>query len=86
MAAALIAGEPQELLARAAITAVSTRDRQLVAVASAHLDGNNDVLDVLVREHLSEFPDNIVAACIAAEHPNERYDRTTDPEANPCTT
>lgn len=68
VAAALITDEPHELLARAVQNAVTTRDRQLVAVATAHLKNNTDVLDVLVREHLSDFPDNILAAWIAAEH------------------
>ena len=68
VAAALATTEPHGLLARATDNAVTTRDRQLVAVATAHLNHNADVLDVLVREHLSEFPDNILAAWIAAEH------------------
>jgi len=68
VAAALITPDPQELLARAARTAVTTRDRQLLAVAVAHLTKRHDILDVLVREHLSDFPDNIIVAWIAAEH------------------
>lgn len=68
VAAALIAPHPQELLARAAHNAITTRDRQLVAVAVAHLNEHHDVLDVLVREHLSDFPDNVIVAWIAAEH------------------
>jgi hypothetical protein len=56
---------PQQLLARAGTSAVTTRDRQLVAVAAAHIGGADDLLDVLVREHLSDFPDNILAAWIA---------------------
>ena len=68
VAAALITTEPHGLLARAAENAVTTRDRQLVAVATAHLNDKPDVLDVLVREHLSDFPDNILAAWIAGQH------------------
>ena len=68
VAAALITSQPTDLLARAAQNAITTRDRQLVAVASAHLNNHTDVLNVLVREHLSDFPDNILAAWIAAEH------------------
>jgi len=60
--------KPQHLLARAGKSAVTTRDRQLVAVAAAHLNGAGDLLDVLVREHLSDFPDNILAAWIATKH------------------
>jgi 3-oxoacyl-ACP reductase-like protein len=61
-------GQQQQLLARAGKSAATTRDRQLVAVATAHLDGADDLLDVLVREHLSDFPDNILAAWIATRH------------------
>jgi hypothetical protein len=68
VAAALISRDPQELLARAERNAVTTRDRQLLAVAVAHLNDRRDVLDVLVREHLSDFPENIIVAWIAAEH------------------
>jgi hypothetical protein len=67
VAAAVVTTHPQELLDRAMKSAVTTRDRQLVAVTTAHLTGDTELLDVLVREHLSEFPDNILAAWIAAE-------------------
>ena len=68
VAAALITPEPRELMTRAALSAITTRDRQLVAVAAAHLDGDDDLLDALVRDHLSDHPDNILAAWIAAQH------------------
>ena len=74
VAAALLTTEPHGLLARAAENAGTTRDRQLVAVATAHLNNKPDVLDVLVREHLSDFPDNILAAWIA-----NRYHHSTQP-------
>jgi hypothetical protein len=64
VAAALLAGD-LELLTRAARVATTTRDRQLVALAEAHLRGNADLLHVLVRDHLSEHPDNLLAAWIA---------------------
>lgn len=64
VAAALLAGD-FELLTRAAQYANKTRDRQLVALAEAHLCGNADLLHVLVRDHLSEHPDNLLAAWIA---------------------
>lgn len=68
VAAALLADEPATLLARAANTATSTRDRQLVAITVAHLDGDEELLDALVRDHLADHPDNILAAWIAAKH------------------
>ena len=64
VAAALIDREPT-FLVRAAEHATTTRDRQLVALADAHLRGEADLLDVLVRDHLSEHPDNLLAAWIA---------------------
>ncbi len=67
VAAAVLTGEHAEL-ARATGCAVTTRDRQLVAVAAAHLDGDEDLLDALVRDHLSDYPDNLLAAWIAAKH------------------
>ena len=66
-AAALVAGEPQPYLTRAANSAVTTRDRQLVALAVAHLDDNAELLDALVRDHLSDHPDSVLAAWIAAQ-------------------
>jgi hypothetical protein len=68
VAAALLTPEPSALLARAATSSVTTRDRQLLAIAIAHLDGDEELLDALVRDHLAEHPDNILAAWIAAQH------------------
>jgi hypothetical protein len=82
VAAAVITAHPEDLHARAAGFAVSTRDRQLVAVATAHLGGDTQLLDVLVREHLSDFPDNILAAWIAAEH--VRTGQSTSPHPGSC--
>ena len=65
VAAALHAADPDALLARAAETATTTRDRQLVAIAAAHLRGERDVVDALAREHLVDFPDSVLAAQIA---------------------
>ena len=68
VAAALVADQPDELLARAAQYATTTRDRQLVALATAHVSGDGDLLDALVRDHLADHPDNVLAAWIAAQH------------------
>ena len=64
VAAAILAANG-DLLVRAAEYATTTRDRQLVALADAHLRGDADLLDVLVRDHLAEHPDNLLAAWIA---------------------
>ena len=64
VAAALLVGD-MDLVTRAAGHATTTRDRQLVALADAHLRGDADLLHVLVRDHLSEHPDHLLAAWIA---------------------
>lgn len=72
VAAALLADHPAEFLARAARNATTTRDRQLVAIAEAHLDDDPELADAFVREHLADHPDNLLAAWIAARHTRER--------------
>ena len=69
VAAALVSQDGDELLARAAGTATTTRDRQLVAIAGAHLRQDSELLDALVRDHLADHPDSILAAWIATQHP-----------------
>ncbi|MFL6183944.1 MAG: hypothetical protein ACJ745_03705 [Actinomycetes bacterium] len=68
VAAALVSHDSDELLARAAATATTTRDRQLVAITAAHLAHDVDRLDALVRDHLADHPDSILAAWIATQH------------------
>jgi hypothetical protein len=63
-AAALI--QPGSLLDRATSSAVTTRDRQLAALAAAHLAGDHDLVSALAREHLLDHPDSVLAAWIAA--------------------
>ena len=53
-------------MARAGGVAVKTRDRQLVAIATAHLRGERDLVDALARDHLVDHPDNVLVAWIAA--------------------
>jgi hypothetical protein len=71
VAAAVVTGVRDDRLARALVNATTTRDRQLVALAEAHLAGDAELVDALVRDHLSEHPDNLLAAWIAARqtHP-----------------
>lgn len=69
VAAALISRDGDGLLlARATTHATTTRDRQLVAVAAADLDGDHDLFDALIRDHLADHPDNVLAAWIATRH------------------
>jgi hypothetical protein len=66
LVAAALADSSPDLLARAAAVAETTRDRQLVAIAAAYLDGDFDRVDVLAREHLVDHPDSVLVASIAA--------------------
>jgi hypothetical protein len=65
VAAALFAPDGEGLMARAAARAATTRDRQLVAIATAHLRGERDLVDALARDHLVDHPDNVLVAWIA---------------------
>jgi hypothetical protein len=65
VAAALFAPDALGLMARAATLAGTTRDRQLVAIAAAHLRGERDVVDALARDHLVDHPDDVLVAWIA---------------------
>jgi hypothetical protein len=65
LVAAALLSEDTRYLARAAATAVSPRDRQLVALADAQLTGQVDLLDALVRDHLADHPDHLLASWIA---------------------
>ena len=55
------------LIARASASAGTSRQRQLVALAVAYLDGDPGRADVLAREHLSDHPDDVLAAWIASQ-------------------
>jgi hypothetical protein len=66
--AALLDTDP-DLLARATVSAATTRDRQVVAIAAAHLAGDTDRVDALARDHLVDYPDSILVAWIAAAGP-----------------
>jgi Domain of unknown function (DUF4386) len=71
-------------LTRAADLAAGTRERQLVVLAETHLEGNTSLLDVLVRDHLADHPDHLLAAWIAGQ----RVPRTSQKEplhASPAT-
>lgn len=65
LVAAAVVGRDPELLVRAAGHATVTRDRQLVALADAHLRGDHGLFDALVRDHLADHPDHLLAAWIA---------------------
>jgi hypothetical protein len=78
VAAAVVSGDRQPL-DRARPHAVRTRDRQLVALAEALLAGDVELFDALVRDHLAEYPDSVLAAWIAGQTPHHPAHRKADP-------
>jgi hypothetical protein len=54
-------------LDRAAAAATTYRDRQVVAIARAHLDQDRELADVLARDHLVDYPDSLIVAWIASD-------------------
>jgi hypothetical protein len=64
--AALLERLPDRL--EQALTAASTtRDRHVVEIARAHLNGNSELVDALARDHLADFPDSLIVAWIASK-------------------
>jgi hypothetical protein len=80
VAAALFAPDADGLMARAARMAATTRDRQLVAIAGAHLRGERELVDALARDHLVDHPDNVLVAWIAGA--SHRASAPQDPTTN----
>lgn len=64
VAGAVLAGDAEPLV-RAASLARSARERRLVVLARAHLDGSAELFDALVRDHLATYPDHLLAAWLA---------------------
>ena len=56
----------KDLMRRAVALAATTRDRQLVAIATAHLAGDTERVDDLARDHLSDHPDSVLVAWISS--------------------
>lgn len=65
VAAALLAPHDEDLLRRAVAAARRPADRQITALAAAHLTGDLDRVSGLAREHLLDHPDSVLAAWIA---------------------
>jgi hypothetical protein len=63
--AALLQGDLQAL-GRAESLAMTSRDRQVVAIARAHLAGDSELVDALARDHLVTFPDSLIVSWIAS--------------------
>ena len=76
-AAALLDPADPDLLQRANTSARRPRDRQVVALAAAHLAGDRERLTALAREHLLDHPGSVFAAWIAAgAHPGRAHSST----------
>ena len=63
--AALLEQRPHRL-ERAGAVAATSRDRQVVAIARAHLDEESELVDALARDHLVDYPDSLIVAWIAS--------------------
>jgi hypothetical protein len=70
VAAALFSPNAGALMTQAAAAASTPSQRQLLAVAAAHLAGDADLVDALAREHLAYHPDSVLVACISALRPS----------------
>ncbi|MDQ1664729.1 MAG: hypothetical protein QOH75_760 [Actinomycetota bacterium] len=67
--AALVGCPPDDvrmLMDRAAAFASHREDRQMVAIAGAHLAGDYERVDALARDHLVDFPGSYLVAWVAS--------------------
>jgi hypothetical protein len=79
--AALLERLPHRL-DRAALVARTSRDRQVVAIARAHLRQENELVDALARDHLVDYPDSLIVAWIASDAVvRARGDRAAEPQS-----
>jgi hypothetical protein len=77
VAAALFApDDEQHLMDRAEALAVTTKDRQLVQIAAAHLRGDADRVKDLARDHLADHPDSVLVAWITSASTQAKPTRT----------
>jgi hypothetical protein len=63
--AAVLTRDPGPL-DQARVLATTSRHRQIVEIASAHLAGRREQVDALARDHLVDHPDSLLVAWIAA--------------------
>jgi DNA-binding GntR family transcriptional regulator len=82
IAAALLDPGSPGFLARAVSAAERPADRQLTALAAAHLAGDPDLVSALAREHLLDHPDSVLAAWIAAGATTRTTTRTSPRAGN----
>lgn len=77
--AALLDGDVTRLDVAQAL-AQSSRDRQVVAIAAAHLAGREELVDALARDHLVAYPDSLIVSWIASASRAGGRDRPTGHE------
>ena len=66
-AVALVATNPAQHLQRALDMAHSRRERQHVGVIAVWQAGDHDRATILAREHLAEFPDDLVISWLVGQ-------------------
>jgi hypothetical protein len=66
MALAAVLERDPAALERARTVAGTTRERQVVEIARAHLDGAAELVDALARDHLVDHPGSHIVAWIAS--------------------
>jgi hypothetical protein len=67
MAMAALLERKSGRLERARAAASTSRDRQVIEIARAHLDGETELVDALARDHLVDYPDSLIVAWIASD-------------------
>ena len=64
-ALALVSDDADPIIVRARALAVTRRERQHLAVIEVFLSGDASRARLLTREHLAEFPDDVIVSWIA---------------------
>lgn len=65
VALAAVLASRSEWIGRAQALAVTSRDRQVVAIVASHLSGDDGLVQLLARDHLCDHPDSLIVAWIA---------------------
>ena len=68
LVAAALLSENWSYLVRAREFALTVRDRQLIVLAATLLNDQGDLFGALVRDHLADHPDHLLAAWMASQH------------------
>jgi hypothetical protein len=66
VALAAVLASRADWIVRAQALAVTSRDRQLVAISGCHVAGDLGLVQLLARDHLCDHPDSLIVAWIAS--------------------